>query len=62
MLKPIGASIKFPIGESQGCHEVEPAFFDKLKAYKAAGNKEIQVKVEYTIDQSTNGGTKKKSP
>jgi hypothetical protein len=49
-------------GESSGCHEVETAFFDKLKEYKKAVNKEIQVKVEYEKNQSTNGGTKKTTP
>ncbi len=49
-------------GESSGCHEVEPAFFDKLKEFKAAGNEEIKVMVKYKKNQSTNGGTKTKTP
>ena len=48
-------------GESHGCHEVETDFFTRLKEYRAAGNKSIEVQVKYTSKkQSTNGGTEKK--
>jgi len=50
-------------GESHGCNEVETDFFTRLKEYRAAGNKTIEVQVKYTSKkQSTNGGTEKKKP
>ncbi|MEP7218976.1 MAG: RHS repeat-associated core domain-containing protein, partial [Bacteroidota bacterium] len=46
-------------GYSHGCIETETMVFVKLIQYRAKGNSEIQLKVEYpSPDASTNGGTK----
>ncbi len=47
-------------GYTHGCTEVESSFFEMLINYRNAGNKSIDVKIDYPNNNyNTNGGTKK---